>query len=160
MSDELKSVFSSMRAFPGGVRSKKRSSRILSGEHRSLFLGRGLDFYRKVEYNPLEHSIDQISWHDTADPDKVYVREAILLKQEILLLVLDFSSSMDFGVKAQRKLKLMLEASGTVGLTAAHDHDKVGLVGFTDRIVMEKPVKAGYKRIYHLIREVYSFFAS
>lgn len=156
----LQEVFAEMQALPGGVGTRRRSSSPFAGEHRSKFLGRGLDFYKKVPYEPSRHSVDQIDWFDTKDPTQIFVREALLLRENKVLLVLDLSSSISFGVQESVKERLMLVSAGTVGLTAAHNHDKVGMLGFADRLIFDEPLRGGEKRLYYLIRQVHSFFAS
>jgi uncharacterized protein (DUF58 family) len=155
----LSVIFSGMRALSGGVGMRHPSLRFLAGEHRSRFLGRGLGFFRKVVYDPAKHSIDQIDWLDTRDPSQVFARETLLLRDNKVILVLDLSSSISFGIKEPVKEKLMLESAGTVGLTAAHNHDQVGLIGFADQIIINEPARGGERRVYYLIRRVYDFLA-
>lgn len=154
----LSQVFAGMQALPGGVGMRRWSSRLFAGEHRSRFLGRGLEFYKKTPYDPSRHSVDQIDWFDTRDPEQIFVREALLLRENKVILVLDLSSSISFGVGESVKERLILVSAGTVGLTAAHNHDKVGLLGFADNVIIDEPPRGGEKRLYYLIRRVHSFF--
>ena len=67
---------------------------------------------------------------------------------------------MSFGIDYSKKERLLLEAAGVIGLSAAHAGDRVGLIGFTDRIVMDKPPRMSETLVYYLIREVYNFLST
>ncbi|MDP2598901.1 MAG: DUF58 domain-containing protein, partial [Candidatus Liptonbacteria bacterium] len=142
----------------GGVPIAGLSSRLHFGEHRSKFKGEGCDLYQIREYDPDIDSIDRVIWHRAAEPGgELCVRESIQTKDVPLILLTDLSSSTDFGAETLPKRKLLLECVGILGLTAAHDQDLVGLLGFTDTIVLDEVPKGGANYVYHLLSELCGF---
>lgn len=153
----LTRIFSAMTALSCGIRAKRRSSHLRFGDHPSVFVGEGHDFHQLKDYDPSQDSPHRIAWYHSTEPDEIKVLEFVEPKEEIVILALDLSSSMVFGVEEPKKLCLMLEIAGTLGLTASRFQDRVGFVGFTDRIVMKEPPRLGSDYVYYFIGRAYEF---
>lgn len=161
MNFSLNDIFSSVQRIPGGLFVKKLSPQIRFGEHRSVFKGRGLDFYQIRPYDPEKDTVSQIMWRKSniSANQEVYVREAIAPKEIKVIFAADLSSSMDFSVEGRfTKRKLLLESVGMLSLTACYEQNRVGLVGFTDKIVFSREPRSGSNNVYYLIKEIYDFF--
>lgn len=93
----------------------------------------------------------------TPDSQTPLVREAIKTKEVVIIFVVDLSSSMTFALNPVNKQRLLLETLGVIGLTAAHDQDRIGLIGITDTVVIYEPPRTGRSRVYYLLKKVYDF---
>lgn len=148
LSDIYPSIHKAINTLPIG----SPASRVRFGEHSSKFKGQGPDFYQITEYNPEEHTIDQIQWHLT-DPDgTIYVREAKITKDFEVVVMGDISLSMMF------KLRLLLESIGNIGLTCSHAQDPMGFIGFSEDIIFDERPRVGEDAVYYLLSELYKFF--
>ena len=152
-------ILSFMKTLPVRVVPTRKSRRIRYGLNPSVFKGRGLVFYQTREYDPMRDSVYQILCYSAFDPDKIYVREAIEEKETPVILVVDLSSSMSFGVGRSSKRRILFDTAGSIGFTATKDQERVGLIGFTDRVVFFHPPKVGTGHVYHIMREVYGFLS-
>lgn len=158
MKFSLNEVFSSIHKAANVLPTGIPSLRIRYGEHSSRFKGQGPDFYQIVEYDPEEHSVDQIQWHLT-DPDgTVYVREAKITKDFEIVVMADLSTSMMFSLDYPSKLRLLFETVGNIGLTCSHAQDPMGFIGFADNVIFDERPKVGQGSMYYLLGELYKFF--
>lgn len=158
MSFDLSDVFSNIQKVASTIPIGTKSRRFRFGEHSSKFKGQGPNFYQIVEYNPEEHTIDQIQWHLTDDEGKVYVREAIISKDFPVIVMADISPSMMSGTDYQYKKRLLLDTVGNIGLTCFHGQDPMGFIGFSDRIVFNRTPRVGEANTYFIIEQVYNYF--
>src|SRR5439155_15663971 len=71
-----------------------------------------------------------------------------------VMLLVDVSGSQEFGTTTQLKRELAAEIGATLAFSAIKNNDKVGLIGFSDRI--ERFVKAdkGTRHVLRVIREL------
>ncbi|HUZ93155.1 MAG TPA: DUF58 domain-containing protein, partial [Candidatus Paceibacterota bacterium] len=152
-------TIASLAKIKGGIPVKNLSSRERVGEHKSVFRDQGMDFHQLREYDPDRDPVNRIAWNLSAQPgDDLWVREAIETKDTPTVLLADLSSSIDFGMNGElSKRKLLLECTGILALSAAHVQDRVGLVGFTDKIVIDEPAKTGADHAYYLISRLCAF---
>jgi len=159
MSEKRVEILSFMKALPVKIVPMRKSQRIRYGVHQSVFKGRGLDFYQTREYDPMRDSLHQVLQYNFSDPDKLYVLEAIEEKEMPVILVIDLSSSMSFGIERSSKRRILFDVAGSIGLTATKDQERVGLIGFTDRIVLFHPSSVGFRHVYYLMSNVYDFLS-
>lgn len=149
-------VISSLTHIRGGIPAISLSSRIKLGEHRSLFFGPSNDFYDIKEYDP---DVDQLNMKvdlDGGEEDTEYARRCIEAHEVHTKLILDLSPSVYTGVDNNRR-KMLLETVGFIGLTAIRFMDPVGIVGFTDRIVLNLPNRAGQNSFYYYLKTIYDY---
>ncbi|MEK9180451.1 MAG: DUF58 domain-containing protein [Patescibacteria group bacterium] len=153
-------VVAAMRRIERGFPIKTLSRNRQLGENQSLAQGRGIDFYQYREYDPGTDSVEQIAWGVQAGfGDEVYVREARPTREFPLLILADTSSSLRFGPELfPPKLRLLLEVAGTLGLTAAYQRDRVGLLAFADKVLIEERPRGGESNVYYLILQLCKFF--
>lgn len=159
MTATKKNLMQFMRVLQVDIHPRMPSKRIRYGAHRSIFRGRGFEFYETRPFDPMRDSLHHIMWHSIQDPSELLVREAVEEKEMPVTLLLDLSSSMSFKVKRSHKRRLLFDAAGSIGLTAAHLQDKVGLVGFTDKIVLAIPPMMGSDHVYYSMKKVLAFLS-
>ena len=98
---------------------------ILSGEYRSAFRGRGMEFDQVVKYT-FGDDVRDIDWNVTARLGEPYRKKFVEEREVTLLLVFEDSPSLHFGSAAQSKREALLELAGLVMLLGAVNRDRVG----------------------------------
>ena len=69
---------------------------LFSGEYRSVFKGRGMEFSDVREYQPGD-DVRAIDWNVTARRGHLFVKEHVEERELSVLLIVDCSASKDFG---------------------------------------------------------------
>ena len=114
---------------------------ILSGEYRSAFRGRGMEFDQVVRYE-FGDDVRDIDWNVTARLGEPYRKKFVEEREVTLLLVLEDSPSLDFGSGNQSKREALIELAGLVMLLGAVNGDRVGFVHATpEGPVFREPVR-------------------
>ncbi len=121
---------------------------VLSGEYRSAFRGRGMEFDQVVKYT-YGDDIRDIDWNVTARLGEPYRKKFIEEREVSLLLLFEDSVSLQFGSGAQSKREALLELAGLVMMLGAVNRDRVGFLhaspaGYT----LKEPVR-GRGQILH-----------
>jgi len=129
---------------------------IFSGEYHSVFKGRGIEFSEVREYIPGD-DIRSVDWNVTARMGHPYVKIFEEERELTLMLLCDFSSSGYFGSVKQLKIEVAIEIAALLAFSAIKNHDKVGLILFTDTIEKYVPPKKGKTHVLRILRELISF---
>jgi hypothetical protein len=103
---------------------------VLSGEYRSAFRGRGMEFDQVVKYE-FGDDVRDIDWNVTARLGDPYRKKFIEEREVSLLIVFEDSPSLQFGSAALSKREALLELAGLVMLLGAVNRDRVGFVHAT-----------------------------
>ena len=137
------------------VVSRRRTESAPSGDYRSVFHGRGMEFAEVREYRPGDdvRAIDGTVTARTGFPHVKLFREE---RDRTLLFLADLSASEDFGSGFATKRDLAAEAAAAIALAAAAQRDRVGAILFTDRI--EKIVRParGKPHALAIVRDILS----
>jgi uncharacterized protein (DUF58 family) len=121
---------------------------VLSGEYRSAFRGRGMEFDQVVRYE-FGDDVRDIDWNVTARLGEPYRKKFVEEREVTLLLVFEDSPSLHFGSGAQSKREALLELAGLVMLLGAVNRDRVGFVHASPRgNLFREPVR-GRGQIMH-----------
>ena len=129
---------------------------IMAGEYKSVFKGRGMEFSEVRKYFPGD-DIRQIDWNVTARAGEPHVKRFVEERELTVMLVVDMSSSGDFGSGTSARNEISAEICALLAFSAIRNNDRVGLIIFSDRIEMVIPPKKGKKHVLRLIREVLAF---
>ncbi len=114
---------------------------ILSGQYRSAFRGRGIEFDQVVRYE-FGDDVRDIDWNVTARLGEPYRKKFVEEREVTLLLVLEDSPTLNFGSGAQSKREALLELAGLVMLLGAVNGDRVGFVhALPEGPVFREPVR-------------------
>jgi uncharacterized protein (DUF58 family) len=114
---------------------------VLSGEYRSAFRGRGMEFDQVVKYE-FGDDVRDIDWNVTARLGDPYRKKFIEEREVALLIVFEDSPSLQFGSAALSKREALLELAGLVMLLGAVNRDRVGFVHATpDGNLFRQPVR-------------------
>jgi uncharacterized protein (DUF58 family) len=129
---------------------------VLAGEYSSAFRGQGMEFAEVREYIPGD-DIRLIDWNVTARMDIPFIKEFNEERELTLMILVDLSSSQQFGTVNSLKQELASELSAVLSYLALSNNDKVGLIAFTDKIEKYIPPKKGKTNIWRIIREILTF---
>jgi uncharacterized protein (DUF58 family) len=95
-----------------------------------------------------------VDWLATARTGDLFVKQFVEERELSVLLVVDLSASMSTGSRGSLRRTLAAEVAAVMALSAARNHDKVGLVAFSDRLErLVRPAK-GRPHVLRLIRDV------
>jgi hypothetical protein len=100
---------------------------VLSGEYRSAFRGRGMEFDQVVKYE-FGDDVRDIDWNVTARLGEPFRKKFVEEREVTLLLVFEDAPSLQFGSSSQSKREALLELAGLVMLLGAVNRDRVGYV--------------------------------
>lgn len=134
------------------IRSNKLVEEIFSGEYRSGFKGKGMEFEDIREYYPND-DVKNIDWNVTARHNKAYVKQFCEEREMNLFLIVDMSRSNQFG----QKKELIAELGATVAFSACKNNDRVGAIFFTDEVEKFIPSKSGRKHVLTIIETILNF---
>jgi uncharacterized protein (DUF58 family) len=139
------------------LRTNRLVSSLAAGRYRSAFRGQGMEFDEVREYTEGD-DVRAIEWNVTARAGRPYVKVFREERELTTILLVDVSASMRFGaipgVSPRAKLALAAEAAAVVGVTALRNHDRIGLVLFSDRTELHLPARKGRGHAMRLVREV------
>ncbi|MDD2764449.1 MAG: DUF58 domain-containing protein [Opitutaceae bacterium] len=114
---------------------------VLSGEYRSAFRGRGMEFDQVVKYE-FGDDVRDIDWNVTARLGEPYRKKFVEEREVTLLLVFEDSPSLQFGSSSLSKREALLELAGLVMLLGAVNRDRVGYVyAAPDGYQVREPVR-------------------
>ncbi|MDP2136393.1 MAG: DUF58 domain-containing protein [Candidatus Didemnitutus sp.] len=126
---------------------------VLSGEYRSAFRGRGMEFDQVVKYT-YGDDIRDIDWNVTARLGEPYRKKFIEEREVTLLIVFEDSVSLQFGSGAQSKREVLLELAGLLMMLGAVNRDRVGFLHASrDGYALKEPVR-GRGQILHLAAQL------
>jgi len=129
---------------------------VFSGEYHSVFKGRGMEFAEVREYQPGD-DIRTIDWNVSARMGHPFVKVFEEERELTVMLLVDVSSSGNFGTTEQLKREVAAELSAVLAFSAIKNNDKVGLIIFSDRIEKFIPPHKGRKHVLRVIREILFF---
>jgi len=135
------------------IRLRRKVNHLFSGQYRSAFKGQGMVFSDFREYVPGD-DVRAISWNVTAKMSRPIIKTFEEDRETQMILVVDVSSSLNFGVGVQSKIEVIRLLTALVAFCAQKNQDAVGLLTFAEDIELYIPPKKGMAHILRLIREV------
>lgn len=126
---------------------------VFSGEYHSVFRGRGMEFSEVREYQ-VGDDIRNIDWNVTARMGHPYVKIFEEERELTVMLLVDVSSSGNFGTVERMKGEIAIEICALLAFSAIKNNDKVGLIIFTDEIEQYVPPKKGKTHVLRVLREL------
>ncbi len=129
---------------------------VFSGEYHSVFKGRGMEFSEVREYT-YGDDIRTIDWNVTARAGAPFVKVFEEERELTVMLLVDVSSSGEFGTVDKSKLEVAIELCAVLAFSAIKNNDKVGLIIFTDQIEKFVPPKKGKQHVLRVLRELFYF---
>jgi uncharacterized protein (DUF58 family) len=134
------------------IKSSRLATNVFAGQYKSVFKGRGLEFYEVRDYL-VGDDIRSIDWNITARTGRPHVKKYIEERELTIMLLLDASRSEWFGSAHSLKKEVAAEVSAVLAASANKNNDRVGLIIFTDKIEKFIPPRKGQHHILRIIRE-------
>ncbi len=138
------------------VRTRRLVDDSLAGSYHSVFKGRGMNFDEVREYVAGDE-IRTIDWNVTARTGVPHVKKFSEERELTIILVIDISSSGNFGSGNQSKREMAAELGSVLAFSAVRNNDKVGLILFSADIELYIPPGKGRSHILRVIREILFF---
>ncbi len=135
------------------IRTRSVVNSVLSGAYSSTFKGQGMEFADVREYVPGDE-IRSIDWNVTARAGIPFVKKYVEERELTVLLVVDASSSGEFGSQKEMKGEVMATLSALLAFSAIKNNDRVGLMIFTSKVEKYIPPQKGKKHVMRVIREL------
>ena len=138
------------------IRTRNMVNDVFAGQYHSVFKGQGMEFQEVREYAPGD-DIRTIDWNVTARTGRPFVKKFIEEREMTVMLLVDISSSLNFGHSAQMKKNLAAELAAILAFSAIRNNDRVGLILFSDEVEQYVPPRKGTRHVLRVIREVLQF---
>ncbi len=127
----------------------------LAGSYQSAFKGQGVVFSEVRPYTPGDE-VRAIDWRVTARTNEPYVKLFAEERELTMMLLVDMSASLDFGSGPFDKRHLVARLCATFAFSAIRNNDRVGLIGFTDRVEVFVPPRKGRKHVLSVLSRILS----
>ena len=134
------------------IKSNRLVDEIFSGEYRSGFRGKGMEFENIRQYIPGD-DVRVIDWNVTARQGKAFVKQFTEERELNIFLLIDMSHSNSFG----RKKEFIAEIAATLAVSATRNNDRVGAVFFTGEVEKFIQSKNGRKHVLSIIENILEF---
>ena len=154
---EVEEIYARFRDIKHGIKTRKKSTSIHYGDHKSGFKGAGYDIVGVDQWRPGQ-PLKDIAWALSLRtyPEKLFRIERMEPKELRTLFVVDLSSSILFQLsRASSKALLMLDLIGNIGLTRSNVRDPVGLLAFSDQIELFIKPKLGTPQIFYMAHRIF-----
>ena len=138
------------------IKTRGLSNEIFAGKYHTAFRGRGMSFSEVREYRAGD-DVRDIDWNVTARSSKPHIKIYEEERELTMMLLIDVSSSRDFGSTERMKKNVITEIAAVMAFSAAQNNDKVGCIFFSDRVEKFIPPKKGRSHILMIIRELIKF---
>jgi uncharacterized protein (DUF58 family) len=138
------------------ISTRSTINNVMAGAYHSSFKGNGMEFSEVREYVPGD-DVRTIDWNVTARTGVPHIKKYIEERELTVMLVVDASSSADFGSGTQMKGQVMATLSALLSFAAIKNNDKVGLLIFTSEVELFIPPSKGKKHVMRVIRELLYF---
>ena len=129
---------------------------LMAGEYISAFKGRGMEFNTVREYAPGD-DVRLIDWNVTARMDQPFIKEYIEERELNVMLMVDVSSSGEFGSTGKFKNEISAEVASILAFAAIRNNDKIGLIVFSNKIEHYIPPKKGKAHVWNIIRTILNY---
>lgn len=154
MSDKHSTLFKKVKEIE--FQAKRSVLDTFSGLYASTFRGPGLELEDIREFQNGD-DIRAISWAKTAGMGKPFVKTFREERDLIVMLVADVSGSISFGGSFETKRERLAQVGALLAFSAIHNHDRVGLLLYSDRIEKLILPKRGMHSGASVIRELLAF---
>lgn len=125
----------------------------LQGSYTSSFRGQGLSFQEVRPYHPGD-DVRSIDWNVSARMNEPFVKVFTEEREMTVMLVVDCSSSLQFGTVRAQKTHVACEVTALLATSAVEHGDRAGLVLGATETEHFVPPKRGQKHVMRLLREI------
>ncbi len=137
------------------IRTRRAVTDLFGGRYRSVFKGHGMEFQEVREYLPGD-DVRAIDWNVTARAGAPFIKKFQEERELTVMLLVDVSASNRFGSRSQLKRDLAAETAAVLAFSAIANHDRVGLILFSDHVEKHIPPGKGTSHVLRVISEILS----
>jgi uncharacterized protein (DUF58 family) len=141
------------------IKTKRLSRHILPGEYHSAYKGAGMTFGEIRSYS-FGDDVRHIDWNVTARTGHPQIKVFREERELRVMLVLDVSASSLTGSGQAAKLSTQQDMAALIAFAALQNHDRVGLILFSDTIEGFIPPRKGSNHLLRLISTLSGFVPS
>ena len=138
------------------INTSRLVNNVFAGEYHSVFKGRGMEFSEVREYDTHDDPRD-IDWNVTARMGHPYTKIFTEERELTVLFLVDASASGLYGTRGGTKSEVIAEIAALLAFSAVKNHDRVGLMIFSDRVEKFIPPRKGKQHVLRVIREILTF---
>lgn len=135
------------------IKARGASKQLFSGQYKSTFKGQGMVFSEVRQYFPGDET-RAIDWNVTARFNEPYIKTFDEERELTVMLLVDISSSSQFGTADSNKREYMAEIAAVLAYAAINNGDKVGLLLFSEEVELYLPPAKGKQQVLRMVREV------
>ena len=128
----------------------------LGGQYHSRFKGQGIEFDDFREYQQGD-DVRFIDWNVTARLNETFVRKYVEEREMTVLLLVDVSSSGDYGSGDDSKRERAAEIAAVFAFSAQQNQDKGALAMFSDEVEFYLPARKGAAQALRIVREILNY---
>jgi uncharacterized protein (DUF58 family) len=129
---------------------KLKTLSALTGEWDSTLEGEGSDLSEIREYQSGD-DIRKVDWKSTAKMGQLYMKTYLAERGLTVMLLMDQSQSMFFGSLHKKKQEAQATIAGFLALSALLKNNRVGFIGFTNRVERYIPPQRGRTHLWKII---------
>jgi uncharacterized protein (DUF58 family) len=145
--------------------SEDRITRILKRVRRIELITRGLVKETQgqgIEFDDFRQylagdDVRFLDWNVTARMNEPYIRKYVEEREMTVLLLVDVSRSGDYGSGEDSKRERAAEVAAVFAFSALQNHDKAGLVMFSDEVEFYLPARKGSAQALRIVREILNY---
>jgi len=134
------------------ITTSRKVTDVFAGQYQSVFKGVGMEFDEVREYMPGDE-IRSIDWNVTARMGTPFIKKFVEERELTIMILLDVSMSCRYGTVDRVKSELAAELCSVIAFSAVKNHDKVGMITFTDGVEKFIPPRKGLKHVLRVVRE-------
>ena len=112
-----------------------------------------MDFDEVVPYAAGD-DVRFIDWNVSARSGDLFVKRFVEERELTVLIMVDASSSMNFGSAAESKQLVAAQIAALLAMLAVRNNDRVGLLVFDDEVRLYLPPKKGKKHVLRLVTSI------
>jgi uncharacterized protein (DUF58 family) len=135
------------------LRTRLPVEHLLAGEYRSVFKGRGMDFDEIRSYHPGDE-VRSIDWNVTARTGRPHVKRYVEERELVVWLVVDASASCRIAAPGRTKWDTLHELAALLTLSATRNHDRVGMILWSDRVEQLLQPRKGRQHALRLLSDL------
>lgn len=132
---------------------KRRMEAVISGEYRSSFRGRGMEFDQVVPYE-YGDDVRDIDWNVTAKLGQPYRKKYVEEREMNLVIFFEDTPDLEFGSGSRTKREALLELAVLFMMLGAANRDRVRLAHLTPQGLHLSREVRGRSRIIPLAHEL------
>ena len=145
----LKDILKKVRKLE--VTSKNKINSLFSGNYRSAFKGRGIEF-ADIRLYDTEDDVRDIDWKTTSKQGEIYIKTYHESRDNTLFFVIDGSPSMQFSSQKELKYEKLLETFALLAFAAVQNGDRVGILFYGNGKGKIFPPKKGGRNVLRILK--------